>query len=1196
MRASLQAFITVFFIFAIASGPLLVGQEELPPPNFDVELIATDYSGAKGTLDDPLSGNRSIQMLTEVLNDPDPSGYQYTDWSVRIVKGSFCLPCRGTTCRLIGAEGPDPIFQHTRVRSNEMAIAFSVSVFKTGFQLATARTTVHLKGEPGACSDDSGGDGPFDVQLAAPTGSVPLGSTIKLLGNAHHPGDDQLTFLFYAATASGQRGSLIDDRSASKCDGPSGCSLEVSFPAGDVPATHFFTLEVSDGTNTVSSVQRQVRVSENGDPPLPDDPERTWTECGSCGSRVDAGPLESTVVGGEDLKLRGSVRGPSVDSTLIPGIFEWIVLDDGGLGSSLQIVADSSLGATLLTPEVNQDTEIVLGLEATFNGCGCVDPMRVIILAQPPPEAADVSVAVSAPASAELGEGVSFTLNVFNQGPEAADDVKVTATLPQGLTLNSTSSSSGSCSQSNQVVTCSLGTMSAGSSATVGLLTAPGGPGDWVVAASVSAEQDDPNSGNNTSEALSHVTQSALDLALAMTGPGPDADLRVDGEVVYEITVKNLSSGVANNVTVINPLSEQLLFVRANPDRGSCSLRINTREILCRLGRLQGGDEPRIEVRVRARQPGSFVNSATVTADEEDSQPDDNVAGLEWNVKAEEADLAVALEASSDRLNQNGLLTYSITVSNAGPGKVEEVTVSGPVPAGLTSPSASTEQGTCTVSEEEISCTLGALEADEQVTITVEGMASTEGVLVYTVEVGGSEEDPNMENNSDRVEILVEALEFTLVPFSLGLPDTFVSMALVNLAGGPNFIEIEAVGRDGVIQSSASLESDSDRSQAAFLTNQLFPPQGGVDEEATLVARGTQGRIRSFFMMGDNGLRKLDGIGGSMAEGEELYFPMVRGQEANTLLFLFNPGQEEAPEVLLELFDAEGHLLQTALASLAPLGSLRGSVGDVFGEADLDEGYVRVASAVPLRGFEVVSDNSNFASLTAKRPEQVRRLIVPHFLATADATTWLHLLNLNDSPAGGTVHLFDDDGEELAATALDLEALSLSRIDLQDLFDFEELDLITGYLEIRISGGTAGVFEKAAEVVATVSYESESFHAALPMAQEGFQETFFLHVAQSDEIGMFHGLAILNRSQELAQGLVSVYDKEGLKTGEAEFTLEPGERVVDLLNGPEFFQSGFSQIQGHILITSDQPVISFALFGAADFLAAIEGQGVEEER
>ena len=57
-----------------------------------------------------------------------------------------------------------------------------------------------------------------------------------------------------------------------------------------------------------------------------------------------------------------------------------------------------------------------------------------------------------------------------------------------------------------------------------------------------------------------------------------------------------------------------------------------------------------------------------------------------------------------------------------------------------------------------------------------------------------------------------------------------------------------------------------------------------------------------------------------------------------------------------------------------------------------------------------------------------------------------------------------------------------------------------------------------------------------------------------------------------------------------DFTLDPRTRRIGLLNSSDYFGSDFEQVGGYFRVTSNVPVFSYALFGGARFLSAIEGQ------
>ena len=91
---------------------------------------------------------------------------------------------------------------------------------------------------------------------------------------------------------------------------------------------------------------------------------------------------------------------------------------------------------------------------------------------------------------------------------------------------------------------------------------------------------------------------------------------------------------------------------------------------------------------------------------------------------------------------------------------------------------------------------------------------------------------------------------------------------------------------------------------------------------------------------------------------------------------------------------------------------------------------------------------------------------------------------------------------------------------------------------------------------------------------------------------MFTGIAILNCEDVATEVRVEAYSESGEKTAERTVVLEPGHRLVDVLDGPALFGLGFEQVGGHLRVVSQEPVLVFALFGDFDsrFLSAIEGQ------
>ena len=112
---------------------------------------------------------------------------------------------------------------------------------------------------------------------------------------------------------------------------------------------------------------------------------------------------------------------------------------------------------------------------------------------------ADLSVAKSDSADpVRRGQQFTYTIRVTNTGPDGATGVVVTDTLPTGVRLVSAESPSGTCSQAGRVVTCDLEDIPSGEQATIRIIVTANKQGIKTNTVSVTANESDPNTANNT--------------------------------------------------------------------------------------------------------------------------------------------------------------------------------------------------------------------------------------------------------------------------------------------------------------------------------------------------------------------------------------------------------------------------------------------------------------------------------------------------------------------------------------------------------------------------------------------------------------------------------------------------------------------------------------------------------------------------
>jgi len=120
---------------------------------------------------------------------------------------------------------------------------------------------------------------------------------------------------------------------------------------------------------------------------------------------------------------------------------------------------------------------------------------------------ADVSITKDAPGSVNAGSTLQYELTVTNDGPSRAPNVSVLDTLPGAVTFVSSTTSHGTCSHSGGTVSCSLGTVANGASATITIDVIPTQTSSGSIdnSATVSTSDTDPDTSNNTDSASTYV-------------------------------------------------------------------------------------------------------------------------------------------------------------------------------------------------------------------------------------------------------------------------------------------------------------------------------------------------------------------------------------------------------------------------------------------------------------------------------------------------------------------------------------------------------------------------------------------------------------------------------------------------------------------------------------------------------------------
>lgn len=353
---------------------------------------------------------------------------------------------------------------------------------------------------------------------------------------------------------------------------------------------------------------------------------------------------------------------------------------------------------------------------------------------------ADLSVTMTGPDNAVVGDVVTYTIVVRNNGPSAAAGVVLADPTPAGLVFES---ASGPC---NGGFPCDLGSISANATATVTVsfrIPANSLADSTTNVASVSSDTADPVASNNSASATTTIA-GKTDLRLTLTTNNTTPSV---GQVVrLTLTVINDGPTPATGVEVTSQLPFGLEFLTATPTTGTFDPSTGLWEV----GNLGVGEQRTLIVDAHVRNSGALAKVATITGlNQPDPDTSNNTAGVALNVPAA-ADLQVSMVSDQSEVALNEVVTFTITLRNAGPDTAHGVNVTDLLPAGLSFMGATATQGSYTAGTGVWN--VGDLPAGAEITLQITAQVTAGGAITNSARVTASGEfDPAPANNESGV-------------------------------------------------------------------------------------------------------------------------------------------------------------------------------------------------------------------------------------------------------------------------------------------------------------------------------------------------------------------------------------------------------------------------------------------------------------
>jgi uncharacterized repeat protein (TIGR01451 family) len=402
-----------------------------------------------------------------------------------------------------------------------------------------------------------------------------------------------------------------------------------------------------------------------------------------------------------------------------------------------------------------------------------------------------------APGSVAAGTDATYVLTFRNNGPSTAQNVVVTDAFSgdTDFTMISATPTEGSCTWDNgsKILTCNGITLNNGEARTVTVIIRPnwesGDPTRTVSnTAAIATDTTESNGANNSRTQTLDVTSSDLDLLVNKTDlvdpigfdtrPGYESN----NIITYLVRITNRGASLATGVVLIDAMTPKngktLTFLgdKATPSGpivtplcnnvGASVTGSATQTITCNFPDLAANTsyDRYLDFQVMtAPDPtgDTHNNIATVSVNEHDRLPANDSEAETTSVRMR-VDLAATKTSSAATVQLREPFTWTVTVTNNGPGDSDLTTLSDTLPADMeffgAAPSwsrtgTSPGTGTCIVAGQDLTCNLGLLSSGGVATITIPvreraypGGGTTQNCATATT----NQFDPDAANNTNQ--------------------------------------------------------------------------------------------------------------------------------------------------------------------------------------------------------------------------------------------------------------------------------------------------------------------------------------------------------------------------------------------------------------------------------------------------------------
>jgi uncharacterized repeat protein (TIGR01451 family) len=459
--------------------------------------------------------------------------------------------------------------------------------------------------------------------------------------------------------------------------------------------------------------------------------------------------------------------------------------------------------------------------------------------------ASPVSISMtSSPNPVPSGSQLTHTITIANTGGSKVSNVAVTDQVPEmtGLILQATA---GTCSQSANLVTCNVGDMAGGASATFtirGIVTASSGTtlqNTATVTGTKSAQSFTQST--TTSTLVSGGSASLPDLTVSVAAP---ATVAPGAPIAYTLTVNNTGNANATGITVVNNLPVGATFVSVVvPNQATSLFTCGTSGLVttCTGGRVNFGANATITINATAPSATGTIDDTAVvdpnnTIEESNELNNTGSAQTVDGTQPPPGTLTIVKTQSTSPAIQTNvarpgdLLHYHLVVTNTASSRADDVVVTDgtqgldAASVSATISDASSPKAFCTIVAPKVTCTAPSpgmrLAAGQSLTVDITGtVVATAGSTIFnTATVTGNILNTGLTATDSAITTIKPQYDLTITKASITDP-TAADPSTIRAAD--RFEYVFVVGNSGINDATGVVVRDP------FPAGVLPPKPGG---------------------------------------------------------------------------------------------------------------------------------------------------------------------------------------------------------------------------------------------------------------------------------------------------------------------------------------------------------------------------------